>query len=254
MVLAPIVRGPQGRVRQAARGAARRGLRARQDRRRAAPARRGDRARQEVQARHRGRRRPARDEARPAQAAGRLDRDGGRAGRRAGRDRAGRRRGEIQTYSREVRLPRARAEPGRARAADLLASTRRTAPARAAPGSGSQMEIDPELVVPDPTLSIGEGAIAPWAASASDYYDQLTAGDRRALRRRPRGAVGGPAGRVAGPLPVRHQRRPRPGLLPQPLRPPALLRDALRGDRPEPRAPLPRDRLRAGRARRSRST
>jgi excinuclease ABC subunit A len=36
------------------------------------------------------------------------------------------------------------------------------------------MEIDPELVVPDPTLSIGEGAIAPWAASASHYYDQLT--------------------------------------------------------------------------------
>jgi excinuclease ABC subunit A len=36
------------------------------------------------------------------------------------------------------------------------------------------MEIDPELVVPDPTLSIGEGAIAPWAVSASDYYDQLT--------------------------------------------------------------------------------
>jgi excinuclease ABC subunit A len=40
-------------------------------------------------------------------------------------------------------------------------------------GLGSQMEIDPELVVPDATLSIGEGAIAPWAASASDYYDQL---------------------------------------------------------------------------------
>ncbi|MGI8429676.1 MAG: excinuclease ABC subunit UvrA [Solirubrobacteraceae bacterium] len=41
-------------------------------------------------------------------------------------------------------------------------------------GLGSQMEIDPELVVPDPALSIGEGAIAPWAVSASDYYDQLT--------------------------------------------------------------------------------
>ncbi len=40
-------------------------------------------------------------------------------------------------------------------------------------GLGSQMEIDPELVVPDPSLSIGEGAIAPWTASASDYYDQL---------------------------------------------------------------------------------
>ncbi len=41
-------------------------------------------------------------------------------------------------------------------------------------GLGSQMEIDPELVVPDPSLSIGEGAIAPWAVSASEYYDQLT--------------------------------------------------------------------------------
>jgi excinuclease ABC subunit A len=41
-------------------------------------------------------------------------------------------------------------------------------------GLGSQMEIDPELVVPDPSLSVGEGAIAPWAQSASDYYDQLT--------------------------------------------------------------------------------
>src|ERR687883_1014423 len=40
-------------------------------------------------------------------------------------------------------------------------------------GLGSQMEIDPELVVPDPSLSIGEGAIAPWSVSASDYYDQL---------------------------------------------------------------------------------
>ncbi|HEY5431422.1 MAG TPA: excinuclease ABC subunit UvrA [Solirubrobacteraceae bacterium] len=43
-------------------------------------------------------------------------------------------------------------------------------------GLGSQMEIDPDLVVPDPTRSIGEGAIAPWAVSASNYYDQLTQG------------------------------------------------------------------------------
>src|SRR5271165_7362781 len=41
-------------------------------------------------------------------------------------------------------------------------------------GLGSQMEIDPELVVPDPSLSIGEGALAPWAGSASSYYEQLT--------------------------------------------------------------------------------
>ena len=69
------------------------------------------------------------------------------------------------------------------------------------------------------------------------------AGDRRALRGRPRHALAGPAGGVPGLLPVRHRRRPGPGLLPQPLRPPALLRHPLRGDRPQPRAPLPRDRL-----------
>jgi excinuclease ABC subunit A len=40
-------------------------------------------------------------------------------------------------------------------------------------GLGSQMEIDPELLVPDPSLSIGEGAIAPWAGSASNYYEQV---------------------------------------------------------------------------------
>ena len=41
-------------------------------------------------------------------------------------------------------------------------------------GLGSQMEIDPELVVPDPSLSISEGALAPWANSSSNYYEQVT--------------------------------------------------------------------------------
>ena len=41
-------------------------------------------------------------------------------------------------------------------------------------GLGSQMEIDPELVVPNRGLSIGEGALAPWASSTSSYYDQVT--------------------------------------------------------------------------------
>ncbi len=40
-------------------------------------------------------------------------------------------------------------------------------------GLGSQMEIDPDLVIPDPSLTLGQGAIAPWAASASDYFEQL---------------------------------------------------------------------------------
>ena len=40
-------------------------------------------------------------------------------------------------------------------------------------GLGSQMEIDPELVVPDPSLSIGEGAILPWSSGATTYYEQI---------------------------------------------------------------------------------
>ena len=40
-------------------------------------------------------------------------------------------------------------------------------------GLGTQMEIDPELVVPDPSLSLGEGAILPWSTSASNYYEQM---------------------------------------------------------------------------------
>ncbi|MFL5841055.1 MAG: excinuclease ABC subunit UvrA, partial [Thermoleophilaceae bacterium] len=41
-------------------------------------------------------------------------------------------------------------------------------------GLGSQMEIDPELVVPDPSLSLSEGAILPWSTSSSEYYEQMT--------------------------------------------------------------------------------
>jgi excinuclease ABC subunit A len=41
-------------------------------------------------------------------------------------------------------------------------------------GLGSQMEIDPEMLVPDPSLSMGEGAIVPWANSVSNYYEQVT--------------------------------------------------------------------------------
>ena len=42
-------------------------------------------------------------------------------------------------------------------------------------GLGSQLEIDPELVVPNPDLSIAQGALAPWAGSSSSYYEQMTA-------------------------------------------------------------------------------
>src|SRR3954466_5092261 len=41
-------------------------------------------------------------------------------------------------------------------------------------GLGSPMETAPELIVPDPSLTLNEGAILPWSTSASNYYDQMT--------------------------------------------------------------------------------
>lgn len=41
-------------------------------------------------------------------------------------------------------------------------------------GIGTKMEVDPELVVPDPSRSLAEGAISPWAhGHMSDYYLRL---------------------------------------------------------------------------------
>ncbi|HEY1457603.1 MAG TPA: excinuclease ABC subunit UvrA, partial [Solirubrobacteraceae bacterium] len=40
-------------------------------------------------------------------------------------------------------------------------------------GLGSQMEIDPEVIIPDPSLSIADGAILPWTSASSNYYDQI---------------------------------------------------------------------------------
>ncbi len=41
-------------------------------------------------------------------------------------------------------------------------------------GLGTRMEVDPELVVPDPTRSLDDGALHPWsAATTSDYFGRL---------------------------------------------------------------------------------
>jgi excinuclease ABC subunit A len=40
-------------------------------------------------------------------------------------------------------------------------------------GLGNRLEVDPELVVPNPDLSIDEGAIAPWSATRLEYYRRL---------------------------------------------------------------------------------
>jgi excinuclease ABC subunit A len=40
-------------------------------------------------------------------------------------------------------------------------------------GLGAQQEIDPDLLVPDPTLSIGDGALVPWSVGNSSYYESV---------------------------------------------------------------------------------
>jgi excinuclease ABC subunit A len=40
-------------------------------------------------------------------------------------------------------------------------------------GLGAQQEIDPDLLVPDPSLSIAEGALVPWSVGNSTYYESV---------------------------------------------------------------------------------
>jgi excinuclease ABC subunit A len=59
-------------------------------------------------------------------------------------------------------------------------------------GLGVKMFFDPEMVVPDDRLSLGEGAIAPWADSSGQYYMQ-TWKHRQALQGQDVDAVARPA-------------------------------------------------------------
>ncbi len=40
-------------------------------------------------------------------------------------------------------------------------------------GLGTRFEVDPELVVPDPTKSLAEGALVPWSGARSEYFSRL---------------------------------------------------------------------------------
>lgn len=43
-------------------------------------------------------------------------------------------------------------------------------------GLGTRFEVDPDLVVPDGTLSLADGALAPWGGARLKYFDRLIAG------------------------------------------------------------------------------
>ncbi len=40
-------------------------------------------------------------------------------------------------------------------------------------GLGAQLEIDPDLVVPDPSLTISEGALVPWSVGNASFYESV---------------------------------------------------------------------------------
>ena len=186
-VNAPVVRDRKGEYRDAVRGAPQRGLHARQGRRRAAPARGAADARQEVQAHDRGRRRPARDEGRPAAAAHAVGRDGGRA-RRGARHVDLVESGESRTYSERFACP----EHGVSLPELQPRIFSFNSPHGACPrctGLGAQQEIDPDLLVPDPGLSIDEGALVPWAVGNSNFYESViqAIADRYEIRPTSRG-------------------------------------------------------------------
>ena len=134
------------------------------------------------------------------------------------------------------RVPASTGAASRSRRRATSRSTRRTAPARRATASARTFEIDPELVIPDPDLSLNDGAIAPWRSAHTQYFTRMldsVADDRRHRHGR---AVGHAHGQAAEGHPPRHRRQP-DGQVQEPLRPPAPVHDHLRGRHPVDQAP-----------------
>ncbi len=170
-----------------------------------------------------------------------VDRDRGRARRGPRRDRRRRRRGA--DVLRAVRLPRARRLAARAPAADLLlqlaarrlpalhrasARSRRSTPTCSSPTRRSRSPRARSCRGRSATPSFYESVIQAiaerWEIDLDKPWQDLTE-------------------RAAGPVPVRHQGRADLRPVPQPHGAEALVHAQLRGDRPQPAAALPRDRL-----------
>ena len=111
-------------------------------------------------------------------------------------------------------------------------------------GLGSQQEIDPDLLVPDPSLSIDDGALVPWSVGGSSgFYEAVI----QAIADRYEIDTSKPWAELtderAEPLPLRHGRREDLRPVPQPHGAAAPVHARLRRHRREPPAALPRDRL-----------
>ena len=165
-VLAPVVRGRKGEYARAVPRAADQGLRPGPGRRRGDPARRAADAEEVGEARHRGR---SSTGSSVKECARRRLTDSVETALRPLRrhDHA-----RLRRPARGRPEPRAAATPSTSTAPTTTCrsrswsrarsrSTRPSAPAPTAPGLGTRMEVDPELVVPDPEQTLGEGAISP---------------------------------------------------------------------------------------------
>jgi excinuclease ABC subunit A len=105
-------------------------------------------------------------------------------------------------------------------------------------GLGIRKEVDPDLVVPDPDLSLADGAIAPWSMGHdAEYFGRLLSrASADDLGSRHDDAVAHAAGEGRKAILRRHRRTgARP--LPQPVRPHPFLLRRLRRGHPVPAAP-----------------
>ncbi len=111
-------------------------------------------------------------------------------------------------------------------------------------GLGTRMEVDPELVVPDPDKTLAEGAIGPWSGGhVSDYFIRLIEALGTAHGVQHRHALAPAAGR--GPQGAAERVR-QAGARPvqEPVRPGAVLLHLVRGRDPVHRAAALRGRVR----------
>ncbi len=150
--------------------------------------------------------------------------------------------GTIFTFSERFACPEHGPVAGRARAADLLVqlAARRVRPlhgARLADGDRPRAGRARPVAVDRRGRARAVGGQQLQLLRAGDRGDRRAATASISTRR------GRSCREAARPVPARDGRRAAADHLPQPLRAPALVRDALRGDRRQPRAPLPRDRL-----------
>ena len=96
-------------------------------------------------------------------------------------------------------------------------------------GLGAQLEIDPDLLVPDPSLSIEEGALVPWSLGGQGFYESVIQAVADRYEIPVTRSVARADERAAGPLPPRDGRRPDPRHVPEPDGSQAPVHDGVRG-------------------------